>query len=162
MTKAEAKEYLSEVKIQKRRILKKLERAEDLLDQAADPGALRYDDIKVQSSGAPDRNTRLICEAVDLQDETIDDRIQLMQMIDERINWILRLSKPLHIDLLCGKYIYDKTLEDIREQLLKSDEEQYRYDYLCREHSTALNHLAEIITEYEENGELRSWISELS
>ena len=159
MTKAEAKEYLSEVKIQKRRILKKLERAEDLLDQAADPGALRYDDIRVQSCGDPDKNMRWICEAIDLQNETIDDRIQLMQMIDERINWILRLSKPLHINLLCEKYIYDHTLEDIREQLLKTDGEQYRYDHLCREHSIALNHLAEIITEYEEHGELRSWIS---
>lgn len=160
MTKAEAKEYLSEVKIQKRRILKKLERAEDLLDQAADPGALRYDDIRVQSCGDPDKNMRWICEAIDLQNETIDDRIQLMQMIDERINWILRLSKPLHINLLCEKYIYDHTLEDIREQLLKTDGEQYRYDHLCREHGTALNNLAEIITEYEEHGEIRSWISE--
>lgn len=149
MNKSEAKNYLLDVIRMRKKIQKKKDRAEDLIDRAADPGAIRYDDIKVQSSGEHDKTARLIAEAVDLRNEIIDEELQLMQMIDERINWILKLDKPLRIDLLCDKYIWGMSIEEIREKLLRSDAEQYRYDYLCREHGNALAALAEIITRHE-------------
>ena len=151
MNKAEAKEYLYQVSKQKRLIERKQERVEELLEHAASPGSILYDDIKVQTSIDPGKNAELIAEEVDLQNEIVADIIILMEMIHERCNVIGMVDCLLHLEILFEKYIKGETLEVIRQKIRKPGGEMYRYDHLSREHGNALAAVAEIMTKEKHN-----------
>lgn len=147
MNKADTKEYLSQVTIQKKEIKKKIQRAEELLDHASNPGVISFDNTKIKRSSDPDRIGNILSEVADLQNEINYEKNQIAEMIHERINWILMLDNPLHMALLCDKYIYDKTLEEIRKKLFKMEDERYTYSHLVHAHNDALELLAQIITD---------------
>lgn len=127
-----AKEYLSKAATLKRRIKQVEDRIAEIRSEASAPKAIRYDKDMIMSSASGDALANYIIrldkeeqKLVRLKDEYLGKHIEIYER--------LRLVRPdLYADILYMRYLEEKSLVDISEEL------NYSYVYVCKLHGRAL------------------------
>jgi hypothetical protein len=128
-----AKEYLSEVQRYENVIEHKREKLKEYRHAATSISSARMNPAKVQASSPADRIGDMMAKIVDLEAEIGKDMVDATDKRHEVINQIHKLDNVLHIQVLFGRYIQCKKMDDIRKDMGKS------YAYILELHGQALN-----------------------
>lgn len=90
---------------------------------------------KVQSSLKGDKIADNVVEYTKLENELTSEEIEYLKERNKRINFIFKLSKPLHIKILYKKYAEYKALATIAHELGFSEQ------HIKEEHGKAIDKL---------------------
>lgn len=141
-----AREYLSRMEKIKVEIEQKEEERRELLECATSITAFFGSD-KVQSSPKHDRMAELVTKAADMEREI---SLMVASLWDERnkiVNRIHTLNTTNYITLLYKRYVQNKSLGQIAEEMSYSDQ------YIRELHGKALKEFEKVHAELLKNGE---------
>lgn len=127
-----AKRYLGQLQRLNDSITQKQEERESLLLMASSFGGKGYDDVRVQSSGQPDKMAAKVISAVDLEKEISREIDEFLNKKHTIINQIQAMETDSHAELLYKRYVQYKSLEVI------SVEMSYTFDWIRHLHGMAL------------------------
>lgn len=132
-----AKEYLSRLEKIEVEIKQKTEERQELMQRATSiTTTFGFD--KVQASPKHDRMAEFVTKAADMESEIALMVISLWNERNKIVNQIHNLNNPRYITVLYEKYVQQKKLETIAEQL------SYSYQYVRGLHGKALKEFEKV------------------
>lgn len=127
-----AKEYLSQAATLKRRIKQIEDRIEELRTEASSPKAIRYDKDMIQSSPSGDALANYVIRLDAEEQKLIRLKEQYLDMYEEIRQRLIAVNPDIYSDVLYMRYLEEKPLAKIAEEL------SYSYEWTCRLHGRAL------------------------
>ena len=132
-----AKEYLGQAALLRRRIKQVEDRIEEIRTEASSPKAIRYDKDMIQSSPAGDALAKYIIRLEAEERKLIRLKVQYLDTWDEIRKQLAAVTPGIYSDLLYMRYLEEKSLAQISEEL------NYSYEWTCRLHGKALHAFAQ-------------------
>lgn len=133
-----AKEYLGQAALLRRRIKQVEDRIEEIRTEASSPKAIRYDKDMIQSSPAGDGLAKYIIRLEAEERKLIRLKVQYLDTWDEIRKQLAAVTPGIYSDLLYMRYLEEKSLSQISEEL------NYSYEWTCRLHGKALHAFARV------------------
>ena len=127
-----AKEYLSQAAALKRRIKQVEDRIEEIRTELSSPKAIRYDKDMVQSSPTSDAFANYVIKLEKEESKLLKLKEQYIETFEEIRVRLISVNPDIYSDLLYMRYLEQKTLVQIAEEL------NYSYEWTCRLHGRAL------------------------
>ena len=127
-----AKEYLSQAAALKRRIKQVEDRIEEIRTELSSPKAIRYDKDMVQSSPTSDAFANYVIKLEKEESKLLKLKEQYIETYEEIRVGLISVNPDIYSDLLYMRYLEQKTLVQIAEEL------NYSYEWTCRLHGRAL------------------------
>lgn len=126
------KEYLSQAATLKRRIGQLENRIEELRTEVSSPKAIRYDKDMIQSSPSGDALANYVIRLDTEEQKLIRLKEQYLDMYEEIRQRLIAVNPDIYSDVLYMRYLEEKPLTKIAEEL------SYSYEWTCRLHGRAL------------------------
>ena len=130
--KMTAKEYLSQAATLKRRIGQLENRIEELRTEASSPKAIRYDKDMIQSSPSGDGLVTYMIRLEKEEKKLLSLKLEYLDLYDEIRKRIAEVMPGIYSDILFMRYLENKTLVQIADEL------NYSYEWVCKLHGRAL------------------------
>lgn len=127
-----AKEYLSKAAVLRRRIKQVETRIEEIRTEVASPKAIRYDKDMIQSSPSGDALANYVIRLDAEEQKLIRLKEQYLDMYEEIRQRLIAVNPDIYSDVLYMRYLEEKPLAKIAEEL------SYSYEWTCRLHGRAL------------------------
>lgn len=127
-----AKEYLSKAAVLRRRIKQVETRIEEIRTEVASPKAIRYDKDMIQSSPSGDALANYVIRLDAEEQKLIRLKEQYLDMYEEIRQRLIAVNPDIYSDVLYMRYLEEKPLTKIAEEL------SYSYEWTCRLHGRAL------------------------
>lgn len=127
-----AKEYLSKAAVLRRRIKQVETRIEEIRTEVSSPKAIRYDKDMIQSSPSGDALANYVIRLDAEEQKLIRLKEQYLDMYEEIRQRLIAVNPDIYSDVLYMRYLEEKPLTKIAEEL------SYSYEWTCRLHGRAL------------------------
>lgn len=127
-----AKEYLSKAAVLRRRIKQVETRIEEIRAEVSSPKAIRYDKDMIQSSPSGDALANYVIRLDTEEQKLIRLKEQYLDMYEEIRQRLIAVNPDIYSDVLYMRYLEEKPLTKIAEEL------SYSYEWTCRLHGRAL------------------------
>lgn len=127
-----AKQYLSQAAVLKRRIKQVTDRIEELRTEAENPKAIRYDKDLIQKSATGDALANYMIRLDKEERKLYSFKEQYLDLFHEIRERIIKVMPGIYADVLYMRYLEQKSMIDIAEEL------SYSYEWTCRLHGRAL------------------------
>lgn len=127
-----AKQYLSQAATLKRRIKQIEDRIEEIRTESSSPKAIRYDKDMIQSSPTGDALVNYMIRIEKEERKLYALKTKYLDTYEDIRTRLIAVNPDIYSDLLYMRYLEQKTLVQISEEL------SYSYEWTCRLHGRAL------------------------